>query len=178
MCVCVRVCVCVLCITNLHSVLTLTEVHVPCSADPPQFSPATTTVTPTEGEQLAISYSLNANPPVISDNITLTKNSALVTDTRVTVTATSLTIASVTRDDSGEYQVTARNVVGSGTFALTVNMYCECTDIASMYTSLIYLERCGVCAGTAGRHTLQHQTDGEEPVCEYSKGSVDHTTDW
>ena len=99
------------------------------SADPPQFSPATATATPTEGEQFTVSFDIDANPAVISDNITLTKNSAPVTDTRVTVTATNLTIASVTHDDSGEYQVTAGNVVGSGTFTLTVDVYCECVCV-------------------------------------------------
>ena len=111
---------------------------LPCSADPPRFSPVTATATPREGEQLAISYSLNANPPLTSDSITLTRSGAPITDPRVTVTTTSLTFASVTREDSGEYQVTASNVAGSGTFTLTVDVYCECTDIASMYTSLVY----------------------------------------
>ena len=107
-----------------------------CSADPPQFSPSTATATPTEGEQLTLSFSLEASPPPTIDNITL--NGSLVTDTRVTVTTRSLTIADVTRSDSGEYQITASNVAGSATFTLTVDVYCECTDIASMYASPVY----------------------------------------
>ena len=94
--------------------------------DPPQFSPTTTTRTPTEGEQLTLSFSIDANPPATNDNITLTKNGTLVTDTRFTVNATSLTIADVTHNDSGVYQITASNVAGSGTFTLTVDVYCEC----------------------------------------------------
>ena len=107
-----------------------------CSADPPQFSPSTATATPTEGEQLTLSFSIEANPQPTIDNITL--NVSLVTDMRVTVTTTSLTIADVTRNDSGEYQITASNVAGSATFTLTVDVYCECTDIASMYASPVY----------------------------------------
>ena len=107
-----------------------------CSADPPQFSPSTATATPTEGEQLTLSFSIEANPPPTIDNITL--NGSLVTDTRVTVTTRSLTIADVTRSDSGVYQITASNVAGSATFTLTVDVYCECTDTASMYASPVY----------------------------------------
>ncbi len=107
-----------------------------CSADPPQFSPSTATATPTEGGQLTLFFSIEASPPPTIDNITL--NGSLVIDTRVTVTTTSLTIADVTRADSGEYQITASNVAGSATFTLTVDVYCECTDIASMYASPVY----------------------------------------
>ena len=96
------------------------------SPAPPQFTPATATATPTEGEQLTFPFQLSGNPP---PNITLTKNSAPVTDTRFTVTATSLTIASVTRDDSGEYQITASNGLDSDTFTLTVDVYCECVCV-------------------------------------------------
>ena len=109
-----------------------------CSADPPQFSPSTATATPTDGEQLTLSFSIDANPPPSSDNITLTRSGTPVTDARVTVNTTSLTIAGVTRGDSGEYQITASNVVGSATFTLTVDVYCECTDIASMSASPVY----------------------------------------
>ena len=109
-----------------------------CSADPPQFSPSTATATPKEGEQFTLSFSIEANPPPSSDNITLSRSGTPVTDTRVTVTTTSLTIDDVTRGDSGEYQITASNVAGSATFTLTVDVYCECTDIASMYASPVY----------------------------------------
>ena len=109
-----------------------------CPADPPQFSPSTATETPTEGGQLTLSFSIDANPPPSSDNITLTRSGTPVTDTRVTVTTTSLTIADVTRNDSGEYQITTSNVAGSATFTLTVDVYCECTDIASMCASPVY----------------------------------------
>ena len=109
-----------------------------CSADPPQFSPSTATATPIEGEQLTISFSVEAKPPLTSDNITLTRSDTPVTDARVAVTTTSLTIADVTRSDSGDYQITASNVAGSATFTLTVDVYCECTDIASMYASPVY----------------------------------------
>ena len=76
-----------------------------------------------------VSFSLDANPPPTIDNVTL--NGTLVTDTRFTVTATSVTIADVTRDDSGVYQITGSNVAGSGTFTLTVDVYCECIDTLS-----------------------------------------------
>ena len=107
-----------------------------CSADPPQFSSPTGTATPTEGDQFAFPLSLEGNPLPTIDNATL--NGALVTDTRFTVTTTSVTIADVTRDDGGEYQITASNVVGSDTFTLTVDVYCECTGIASMHTSPVH----------------------------------------
>ena len=100
-----------------------------CSADPPQFSPSTATATPTEGGQLSLFFSIDANPPPSSGNITPTRSGTLVTDVRVTVNTTSLTIADVTRGDSGEYQIRASNVAGSATFTLTVDVYCECTDI-------------------------------------------------
>ena len=79
-------------------------------------------MTPTEREQLTLSFSIDANPPATNDNITLAKNGVPLTDTRFTVTATSLTIADITHDDSGVYQITASNVAGSGTFTLTVNV--------------------------------------------------------
>ena len=41
------------------------------------------------------------------------QDSAPVADASITVTTTSLTIDDVTRDDSGEYQITASNVVKS-----------------------------------------------------------------
>ena len=107
-----------------------------CSADPPQFSPSTATATPTEKGQLTLSFSIEATPLPTVDNVAL--NGSLVTDILVTVTTTSLTIADVTRDNSGEYQITASNVVGSATFTLTVDVYCECTDTASMYASPVY----------------------------------------
>ena len=81
------------------------------------------TATPTEGERFTILFMLSANPP---PNINLTKSGAPVNGARFTVTTTSLTIADVTRNDSGEYQITASNVVGSDTFTLTVDVYCEC----------------------------------------------------
>ena len=86
--------------------------------------------------KLTLSFSIDANPPSTIDNVTL--NSSLVTDERMTVTTTSLTIADVTRDDSGAYQITVSNVAGSATFTLSVDVYCECTDIASMYASPVY----------------------------------------
>ena len=95
------------------------------SADPPQFSPTTATETPTGGKSFTFSLPLEANPIPTVDNIILTKSGVPVTDTRFTVTATSLTIADVTRDDSGEYQITASNVVGSDTFTLILDVYCE-----------------------------------------------------
>ena len=91
--------------------------------------------TPPEGKQFAFHFRLSANPP---PNINLTRSGTSVTDTRATVATTTLTIASVTRGDSGEYRITASNVVGSATFTLTVDVYCECTDIASMYASPVY----------------------------------------
>ena len=91
--------------------------------------------TPPEGERFSFPFQLSANP---SPNINLTRSGTPVTDVRVTVTTTSLTIAGVTRGDSGEYQITASNVVGSATFTLTVDVYCECTDIASVYASPVY----------------------------------------
>ena len=128
-----------ICKTKVHLVysihLLLHQIVSLFSADPPQFSPSTATATPTEGEQLTLSFSIDANPPPSSDNITLTRSGTLVTDARLPVTTTSLTIADVTRYDSGEYQITASNVAGSATFTLTVDVYCECTDIASMYAS-------------------------------------------
>ena len=84
------------------------------------------TATPTEGEQFTFPFQLSVEPP---PNITLTQNGALITDTRFTVTTTSLTIADVTCDDSGEYQITASNVVGSDTFTLTVDVHCECVYV-------------------------------------------------
>ena len=74
-----------------------------------------------------LSFSIDANPPPTIDNTTL--DGTLVNDTRFTVTATSLTIADVTRNDSGVYQITASNVAGSGTFTLTVDVYCECVHV-------------------------------------------------
>ena len=91
--------------------------------------------TPPEGERFSFPYQLSANP---SPNINLTRSGTPVTDTRFTVTTTSLTIADVTRNDSGEYQITASNVAGSATFILTVDVYCKCTDIASMCASPVY----------------------------------------
>ena len=72
-----------------------------CSADPPHLSPTTATAISTVGVQLTISLLLAANLAV--DNIALTKNGVPVTDTRFTVTATSLPIVNVTPDDSGVY---------------------------------------------------------------------------
>ena len=85
--------------------------------------------TPNEGEQFTFSFQLSANPP---PNITLTRSSEPVNDTRFTVTTTSLTTADVTRDDSGEYQITASNVVGSDTFTLTVDVHCECVCVCKL----------------------------------------------
>ena len=96
----------------------------PSAVDPPQFSPTTATATPREGDQFMLPLSIDANPPPTIANITL--DGALVNDTRFTVTATSLTIADVTRNDSGVYQITASNVAGSDSFTLTVDVYCEC----------------------------------------------------
>ena len=84
------------------------------------------TATPTEGEQFNFSFNLSANPP---PNTTLTRSGVPVTDARFTVNTTSFTIVDVTRDDSGEYQITASNVVGSDTFTLTVDVYCECVHV-------------------------------------------------
>ena len=122
-----------------------------CSTDPPQFSPSTATAPPTEGGQLTFSFSIDAKPPPTSDNITLTRSGAPVTDARFTVTTTSLTIADVTRDDSGEYQITASTVVGSGSLALTVDVYCECVymGFVSVHASLSHeLMRCA-CTSSA-----------------------------
>ena len=91
--------------------------------------------TPPEGKQFTFPFQLSANPP---PHINLTRYGTSVTDTRATVATTTLTIAGVTRGDSGEYQITASNVAGSATFTLTVDVYCECTDIASMYASAVY----------------------------------------
>ena len=88
-----------------------------CSTDPHQFPPSTATATPTVGEQLMLS--IEASPLPTTENVTL--NGSLVTDVMVNVTTTSLTIANVTRNDSGEYQITASNVAGSATFTLTVD---------------------------------------------------------
>ena len=91
--------------------------------------------TPPEGKQFTFHFQLSANPP---PNINLTRSGTSVTDTRATVATTTLTIAGVTRGDSGEYRITASNVVGSATFTLTVEVYCERTDIASMCASPVY----------------------------------------
>ena len=103
----------------------------PSAVDPPQFSPTTATAIPTEGDQFMLSLSIDANPPPTIANITF--NGTLVNDTRFAVTATSLTIADVTRNDSGVYQITASNVAGSGTFTLTVDVYCECVCVHVQY---------------------------------------------
>ena len=110
--------------TDLYGSLDLSYGTYPSAAVPPQFSVATDTATPTEGEQFMLTLSLV--PPIPTVDITLTKIGVPITDTRFSVAATNLTIADVTRDDSGVYQITASNVAGSDTFTLTVNVYCEC----------------------------------------------------
>ena len=100
---------------------------------------ATDTATPTEGEQFV--RSLPLVPPIPIVDIALTNDGALVNDTRFTVTATSLTIADVTRNDSGVYQITASNVAGSDNFTLTVDVYCECLGTPLMYNGVHYCVR-------------------------------------
>ena len=102
------------------------------AVDPPRFSPTTATITPTEGELFTFSLPFEANPSLNSSGIALTKNGVPVNDTRFSVTVTGLTIADITRNDSGVYQITASNVAGSDTFTLTVDVYCKCVCIEKM----------------------------------------------
>ena len=126
-------------ITDWYGTFDQSHGTYPSAAVPPQFSVATDTTTPTEGEQFV--RSLPLVPPIPIVDIALTNNGALVNDTRFTVTATSLTIADVTRNDSGVYQIIASNVAGSDTFTLTVDVYCECLDTPFMYNSVHYCVR-------------------------------------
>lgn len=91
------------------------------------------TVTPTEGKDFSFLFQLSGEP---LPSVTLTKNSVPVTGTRVTVTTTNLTIANVTRDDNGMYQITASNVLGSDVLTLTVDVYCECVCVC---VSFVYV---------------------------------------
>ena len=130
MCASIARCSAVQVLSSANSNVIVSELH-PSAVDPPQFSPTTATATPTEGDQFMFSLFIDANPPPTIDNTTL--DGTLVNDTRFTVTATSLTIAVVTRNDSGVYQITASNVAGSGTFTLTVDVYCECVCMCNIW---------------------------------------------
>ena len=62
-----------------------------------------------------------------------------------------MTIADVTGDDSGVYQITGSNVAGSDTFTLTVNVYYECMCGGIWMCVGVYagafaiLQICGLC---------------------------------
>ena len=80
---------------------------------------------PTEGEQFPYQLILDADPAPTEFNWTR-NGTAIVSDTRITVTVNSITISNVSRSDSGTYLVVSRNSVGMGSGTFTLNVLCEC----------------------------------------------------
>ena len=69
-------------------------------------------------------FRLNAGP--IPTDFNWTKGSQVVSsDNRITLSVDSITIRNITRDDSGTYIVTSRNIAGVDTANFTLNVQCE-----------------------------------------------------
>ena len=95
--------------------------------------------TPTEGEQFSYQFTLDANPVPTEFNWTR-NDTAVVNGTRISVTVNSITISSVSRSDSGTYQVVSRNSVGMGSGTFTLNVLCEClSESMSLCTCVLHL---------------------------------------
>ena len=107
--------------------------HVHICVDPPEYTASTDPTTVLESKNVSYTFQFAANPA--PDSFMWTKNDQTISDGRVTVSVSGLTITGTTRDHSGVYQVNSSNAAGVGSGSFTLNVQCECSSMIAQAAS-------------------------------------------
>ena len=111
--------------TYVHSYVCVCMYCIIVILDPPVYnSLPNQTTTVLEGEDFILSFGLDANPT--PTNFTWSKDGKVISSGgRIATSASTISITSTTRSDSGVYEVVSYNEAGRGAGNFTLDVQCE-----------------------------------------------------
>ena len=82
-----------------------------------------------EGDSLWLSFNVEANPPITSNDVYIISSAAPYPNVNVTGSNVKLSFSNVRRTNAGMYEVIVKNTVGNSTLTFQLVVFCELNSI-------------------------------------------------